>query len=174
MFFYDDFHRHCALVYLRTEHYPEFKAVLNCKLLEHFLMLYHLILECLISEKQTYFICQHNIMLGLPAEMVILCTTKKWNMRYSFRSLSLLLTCMDPHSSGTRNLGKQSFKAANSFRAPYLKDHWAWPYPTFGCSLTPGLKERERKTSDVGSTGPALAPEECEEGRPARDRQWLL
>lgn len=42
VYLYDDFHKHCALVYLRAEHDPEFQAILNCMLLEHFLVLYYL------------------------------------------------------------------------------------------------------------------------------------
>lgn len=76
---------------------------------------------------------------------------------------------MDPHSCGISNFGKQSFKTAAAFGVAYLKDNWASPYPTFGSSLTLGFKEKEKKKSDVGSTGPALAPKKCEEGRPARD-----
>lgn len=92
------------------------------------------------------------------------------SMRYGFCSLSQPLTCIDPHSCGTSNLRKQSFKTAVSFGVAHiLKDNWAWPYPTFGSSLTLGLKEKARKKSHVGSTGPVLAPKGCEEGRPGRD-----
>ena len=93
-------------------------------------------------------------MSGLPAELLVQYSFEKLSMRYGFCSLSQLL--MDPHSCGTNNLGKQSFKTAVSFGVAFLKDNCTWPYPTFGSFLTLGLKEKERKKSGKYWSSPCI------------------
>lgn len=96
-------------------------------------------------------------MLALPAELVIQCSFEI--SEHEVRLLLFLSTAhlQVPAQCGTSNLGKQSFKTAVSFGVAHiLKDNWAWSYLTLSSSLTLGLKEKERKKSDVGSTGPAL------------------